>query len=62
MTYRIWATVYGTIGYREAWLKENGKIFNTENRDEAEEKAKVLNEGMNGRSTARFSYTVEEVY
>jgi hypothetical protein len=62
MGYRVWCIVDGGItGHREAWLKENDTIYETNSRREAVEKAVSLNEKMNNHfSLASFRYTVKE--
>jgi len=61
MTYRIWATSNGTMGYREAWLKTKDGIYETDNKEEADTEAARLNRTMNeGPSFGSFSYTVKE--
>lgn len=63
MMYRIWCTVSGGVtGHREAWLKVNGKVYETESYEKAQEKASDLMYEMNKRGyVATFTYTVEEV-
>lgn len=60
--YRIWCEVWGGVtGYREAWLKVEGKIYETDNHAEALEKAEELNFITSKfTSSASFRYTVEE--
>jgi hypothetical protein len=58
--YRIWATCSGSMGYREAWLKNNDEIYQTKSRAAAEKKARQLQENVSPYSTAHFSYSVVE--
>jgi hypothetical protein len=59
-TYRIWCEVNGIMGYREAWLKRNGEIYETVNIDEAHEEAFRLNSTMTTEPTTRFRYSTVE--
>jgi len=63
MTYRIWCVVYGGVtGLREAWLKVNGAIYETDSYQEASEKAYEMNERTSKFvSSANFKYTVKSV-
>lgn len=61
--YRIWCIVSGGVtGHREAWMKKDGSIYETESYREALEWAVELNKKMNDCfSTAFFRYTVKQV-
>ena len=59
-SYRIWCQVSGGItGSREAYLKENNEIFETDNKVEAMLKASALQTTVR-MTDASFNYTVEE--
>jgi len=63
MVYRVWCVIYGGVtGHREAWLKENHRIYSTNNLEEASEKAKELNHKTSMFvGSSKFEYTVKEV-
>jgi precorrin-6x reductase len=63
MEYRVWCTVYGGVtGRREAWLKENHRVYSTDSLEEACEKAKELNSKMSlFVGSAKFRYTVKRM-
>ena len=63
MTYRIWCRVSGGVtGTREAYYKQSGQIWETQDREQAEAKARSMTETMNNPySTATFRYTVLQV-
>jgi hypothetical protein len=62
-TFAVWCTVRGGVtGWREAWLKSNGKICYFDTRAKAEAEASRLNRAMNGtHARARFCYSAKEV-
>lgn len=64
MTYQIRVTRSGGIcGYAEAWAKVDGKIFETEDKEEAEKLVAKWIEKANGPcSTAHITYEVVEFY
>ena len=62
MKYRIEANCWGTLGHRQAWLKENDKLFETDDLKSAEKKAEGLNKKMNEPlSPTKFRYVAREV-
>jgi len=64
MIYRIRCYVWGGItGSRQAWLKEDDKIYETPNKEEAEKKAQDLKDQMIcSFSPASFNYRVVEMF
>lgn len=61
-TYRIWCEVSGGVtGHQESWLKDNGKIYETNSKVTAQNKAKRLNATMGKNSSTRFRYSVVKV-
>ena len=58
--YRIWSEVSGLMGHRQAWLKRDGEIYETENGDEARKEAVRLNDTMARNSATVFRYSVVE--
>jgi len=60
-TYRIWCTVNGMMGFREAWLKEKGKIYQTQNAKAAKSKANKLTKDMCRSTTASYTYTAQAI-
>lgn len=64
MSYQIKVTRSGGfLGYAESVLKVEGKIFETENEEEAKREAKKYNEEMNTPySSASFYAEVIEIY
>ena len=59
--YQIWCEVQGRMGIRQAWLKVNAKIYQTENKETAETEAKKLNKIMNKNCNSRFSYKAVQI-
>lgn len=63
MTFRIWCEVWGGVtGCRQAYLKQDGKLYEAAGRAAAEAEADRLNTRMNGpHAKASFRYTVVEI-
>lgn len=65
MKYRIRCYVSGGVtGERQAWLKLNDRIYETDDRQEAESIAQENNKEMNGNPnrTATFNYRVISMF
>jgi hypothetical protein len=64
MKYQILCQISGGItGYRQAMLKENDKVWETDDEQKARNKAKNLNGKTNDSySCASFSYSVQEQF
>lgn len=57
--FRIWCTVAGGItGYREAWLKDKGEIYETESEEDANERVRSLRDLTRDGTKCSFSYSV----
>jgi len=62
--YQIWCTIEGGITkLGTAWYKADNKIWQTEDEEEAEKKAKWLLDRVlwNYKGTATFTYEIKEV-
>ena len=53
----VWCEVYGMLGHRAAWLKENGEIVRYATREEAEAEAKRSNDSTADNPRASFYYS-----
>lgn len=59
MIYRIWCEVSGGVtGSREGWLRDEGEIWQTTDRERARQEAAELRASA-GMGPVRFQYTVK---
>ena len=57
--YGIWCEVQGVAGHGAAWLRrDNGRVWETTNYDEAQSYAAYLQEQVKNNKRASFSYKV----